>query len=119
MTLFGNLHTDLSVALVLAMAHLALSLIYLLNLQMPEFAKSIGNVFMGIPLLGRYGFGVLKGEVLKYTPIFGEEGGVLKTADLLTSWIFKPEYYLYVSTVACAGMIAIILMSIQDDKVKN
>ena len=118
MTLFGNLQTDLSVALGLAIAHLALSLIYLLNLQMPEFAKSIGNVLMGIPLLGK-GLGVLKGEVLKYTPFLGEEGGVLETADNLTSWIFKPEYYLYISTVSCAGMVAIVAMAIQDDKVKN
>lgn len=119
MTLFGNLHTDLSVALGLAIAHLALSLIYLLNIQMPEFAKSIGNFLMGIPVLGEKGLGLLQGDVLKYTPLFGEQGGALGTADLLTAWIFKPQYYLYVSTVACAGMIAIIVMSIQDDKVKN
>ncbi len=106
MTLFGNLQTDLSVALGLAIAHLALSLIYLFALKVPQFLKPVSNALESIPLLGSSGLNLV-GDV----PILGKPG--------ILGFLFEPQYYLYTSTIACAGMVAIVAMAIQDEKVKN
>lgn len=114
MTLFGNLHTDLSVAYGLAIAHLTLSLIWLFNLKLPQFIESLKEV----PVLGK-GLDLLSGNVLDYFPILGKKGGIFDTVEGITSWMFKPENYLYISTVACVGMVVILNQAIQDEKVKN
>jgi len=106
MTLFGNLHTDLSVALGLAIAHLALSLIYLFALKVPQFLEPVSNALMSVKLIGKSGLGLV-GDV----PILGKPG--------ILGFLFEPQYYLYTSTIACAGMVAIVAMAIQDEKVKN
>lgn len=110
MTLFENLHTDLSVAYGLAIAHLALSLIYLFNIQVPQFLKGASNLLMGFPLIGKGGIGINL-PIIKDTPILGTEG--------LLGYLSDPKYYLYVSVVSCVGIVVILNQAIQDEKVKN
>ena len=108
MTLFGNLHTDLSVALGLAIAHLALTLIYLFASKVPQFLEPVSDGLLSVPLLGKNGLGIV-GDIP--IPVVGKAG--------LLGFLFEPQYYLYTSTIACAGMVAIVAMAIQDEKVKN
>ena len=110
MTLFENLHTDLSVAYGLAIAHLTLSLIYLFNIQVPKFLDGASSFLMSIPLFGQGGFGINL-PIIKDTPILGTEG--------LLGYLSDPKYYLYISFVSCVGIVVILNQAIQDEKVKN